>query len=64
MILDNDLAASLESWILENYRDRLKESADLRDPALLDESHRALDELTRLLELSSVYPFQLNGAPA
>ena len=32
-------------------------------PALLDESRRALDELTRLVELPSVYPFQLDGAP-
>ena len=29
------------------------------DPALLDESRRALDELTRLLRLPSVYPFQI-----
>ena len=63
VILDDDLAASLESWIRQNYRDRL-ESADLRDPALLDESRRALDELTRLLELPAVYPFQLDRAPA
>ncbi len=62
VILDEDLAATLESWIRRNYRDRL-ESADLRDPALLDESRRALDELTRLLELPSVYPFQLDGSP-
>ena len=32
-------------------------------PALLDESRRALDELTRLLELPSVYPFQLDRVP-
>ena len=35
--------------------------ADLRDPALLDESRRALDELTGLLRLPSIYPFQLRG---
>jgi succinylarginine dihydrolase len=28
---------------------------------LLDESRRALDELTRLLRLPSVYPFQVEG---
>ena len=33
--------------------------ADLADPALLDESRRALDELTALLRLPPVYPFQL-----
>lgn len=59
VILDEDLAATLENWIRQNYRDRL-ESADLRDPALLDESRRALDELTRLLALPSIYPFQLD----
>ncbi|MBU6485217.1 MAG: N-succinylarginine dihydrolase [Betaproteobacteria bacterium] len=63
VILDEDLAAALENWIRRNYRDRL-ESADLRDPALLDESRRALDELTRLLELPSIYPFQLDTAAA
>ena len=63
VILDEDLAATLENWIRHNYRDRL-ESADLRDPALLDESRRALDELTRLLELPSIYPFQLDAATA
>ncbi|MHB8493311.1 MAG: N-succinylarginine dihydrolase [Casimicrobiaceae bacterium] len=63
VILDEDLAATLENWIRHNYRDRL-ESADLRDPALLDESRRALDELTRLLELPSIYPFQLDAAAA
>ena len=31
---------------------------DLGDPALLDESRRALDELTRILRLPPVYPFQ------
>jgi len=32
--------------------------ADLADPALLDESQRALDELTRILALPAVYAFQ------
>ncbi len=63
VLLDEDLAAALENWIRRNYRDRL-ESADLRDPALLDESRRALDELTRLLRLPAVYPFQLGPAAA
>jgi succinylarginine dihydrolase len=30
----------------------------MADPALLDESRRALDELTALLHLASVYHFQ------
>ena len=31
---------------------------DLRDPALVQESRSALDELTQILKLGSVYPFQ------
>ena len=61
VFLDDALAAELDAWIRRHYRDRLA-PADLGDPALLDESRRALDELTRILRLSSVYPFQLAGA--
>jgi succinylarginine dihydrolase len=60
VFLDEALDAALEDWIRKHYRDRLA-PADLRDPALLDESRRALDELTSLLALPSVYPFQLHG---
>jgi succinylarginine dihydrolase len=41
----------------KHYRDRLT-PADLADPTLLTESRRALDELSRLLGLPNVYPFQ------
>ena len=58
VVFDARLDAALDGWIRAHYRDRL-EAADLRDPALLDESRRALDELTRLLGLPAVYPFQL-----
>lgn len=47
----------LAEWVRRHYRDRLV-LADLADPALLDESRRALDELTRLLGLGSLYDFQ------
>jgi succinylarginine dihydrolase len=47
----------LRAWVEKHYRDRLT-LADLADPALLDESRRALDELTRLLRLGSIYGFQ------
>jgi len=57
VFLDESLAQSLERWIRENYRDRLTAN-DLADPALLDESRRALDTLSQLLRISSVYPFQ------
>jgi len=55
--LDDKLHAELAQWIGRNYRDRLAPS-DLADPALLLESRTALDELTQLLRLGSVYPFQ------
>jgi succinylarginine dihydrolase len=52
------LHESLKSWINRHYRDRLTPS-DLADPNLLEESRRALDELTGILKLGSVYPFQM-----
>ena len=60
VFFDAALDAALDGWIRKHYRDRLA-PADLRDPALLDESRRALDELTTLLRLPPVYPFQLQG---
>jgi succinylarginine dihydrolase len=60
VFLDDALDAELDAWIRRHYRDRLA-STDLRDPALLDESRRALDELTGLLRLPSVYPFQMEA---
>ena len=48
---------SLAAWIGRHYRDRLS-AADLGDPALLEEGRRALDELTQIMRLGSVYPFQ------
>ena len=58
VFLDEKLADELADWIGRHYRDRLA-PADIADPALIDESRRALDELTRMLRLPSVYPFQL-----
>ena len=58
VFLDDALAQALEAWILRHYRDRLA-PADLADPSLLDETRRALDEITQLLRLPAVYPFQL-----
>ncbi|MBY5993853.1 N-succinylarginine dihydrolase [Ferrimonas balearica] len=49
--------AELTAWVEKHYRDRLS-AEDLRDPQLVVESHQALDELTHLLGLGSVYPFQ------
>ena len=61
VFLTASLDSALDRWIRCHYRDRLA-ATDLRDPALLDESRHALDELTRILALPSIYPFQLAGA--
>jgi succinylarginine dihydrolase len=61
VFLDDALASALDAWIRRNYRDRLAPE-DLADPALLDESRRALDEISQLLRLGSVYPFQRTHA--
>lgn len=57
ILLTDTLFKRLREWIDLHYRDRLVE-ADLADPALLLESHTALDELTYILSLGSVYDFQ------
>jgi succinylarginine dihydrolase len=51
------LHARLVDWVTRHYRDRLL-PADLADPALAREGLAALDELTRILKLGSVYDFQ------
>jgi succinylarginine dihydrolase len=57
VMLDEALAADLDAWIRRNYRDR-RVPADLADPSLLDDTRRALDELTRILALPPLYAFQ------
>lgn len=59
VIMTAPLYDTLTQWVDRHYRDRLVES-DLADPQLLVECRTALDELTRILKLGSVYPFQLN----
>ena len=56
-IFNEKLDRALSSWIDHHYRDQICQD-DLADPKLMDESHRALDELTRILELGSIYEFQ------
>ncbi|WP_175940045.1 N-succinylarginine dihydrolase [Caballeronia sp. BCC1704] len=55
--MNDALFARLDAWIDTHYRDRLA-PADLADPQLLDQSRRALDELTTLLGLGAIYDFQ------
>jgi succinylarginine dihydrolase len=57
VFLDDELAAELAVWIGRHYRDRLA-PADLADPMLAREGMAALDELTGILRLGSVYDFQ------
>jgi len=55
--LDEALHLKLTDWIKKHYRDRLS-FEDLSDPELLQECRSALDELSRMLGLGSVYRFQ------
>lgn len=58
VLINDDLYTTLCAWVEKHYRDSMSES-DLADPQLLVESRTALDELTQILNLGSVYPFQL-----
>ncbi|SFT47582.1 N-succinylarginine dihydrolase [Pseudomonas marincola] len=58
VIMTPALYDTLTVWVDKHYRDRLTEN-DLADPNLLIECRTALDELTQILKLGSVYPFQL-----
>lgn len=57
VVATDALVDELEAWVRRHYRDRLV-AADLADAALLRESWTALDELTGILRLGSVYDFQ------
>jgi succinylarginine dihydrolase len=57
VLMNESLFLTLNNWIDRHYRDRLTE-ADLADPQLLIENRQALDELTRIMGLGSIYPFQ------
>ncbi len=57
VLLTDRLYHKLHAWIEKNYRNELRLD-DLADPKLLDESRAALDELTQILQLGSIYPFQ------
>ncbi|MDN3485523.1 N-succinylarginine dihydrolase [Pseudoalteromonas sp. APC 3224] len=60
VILNDEKYTQLCDWATRHYRDKLGAN-DFADPALLTESYQALDELTQLLSLGSVYPFQLEA---
>lgn len=56
-LLSDGLYQDLTSWVNKHYRDRVSEG-DLADPALLMENRVALDELTQIMDLGSIYSFQ------
>ncbi|MCW3479142.1 N-succinylarginine dihydrolase [Neisseriaceae bacterium JH1-16] len=58
VMMSDALFGQLNGWVDKHYRDRLSPD-DLADPQLLVECRTALDELTVILGLGSVYPFQL-----
>ena len=58
VLMSDALFTRLNTWVDGHYRDQLSED-DLRDPQLVVETRTALDELTQILNLGSVYPFQL-----
>ena len=57
VMMNDTLFATLNDWVDRYYRDRLTQ-VDLADPQLLREGREALDRLTQILRLGSVYPFQ------
>jgi succinylarginine dihydrolase len=59
VLMNDSLFIRLNQWVDTHYRDEISE-ADLADPQLLVESRQALDELTKILKLGSVYQFQRN----
>lgn len=61
--LTEDLYQQLVKWVKKHYRDQLSPQ-DLADPELLKEGRRALEELSRLLNLGQIYSFQrMKGPP-
>ncbi len=58
VLMSDALYLTLIAWVQKHYRDRVGEK-DLADAALLTECRTALDELSRILMLGNVYPFQM-----
>lgn len=57
VLLTEALYTELVGWVKRHYRERLAPE-DLADPLLVEESLTALDELTWILQLGAIYPFQ------
>jgi succinylarginine dihydrolase len=57
VLFSDALDAALTAWIQQHYRDQLR-PAELADPELWRDCMAALDQLTGILGLGSVYEFQ------
>ena len=57
VILNDKLFIRLADWITKHYREKMTMD-DLRDPDLVEETQTTLDELTKILDLGSIYSFQ------
>ena len=57
VLVSEALLDTLNAWVLKHYRTALHTN-DLDDPELLHECFTALDTLTEILALGSIYPFQ------
>jgi succinylarginine dihydrolase len=57
VLFDDELDQALVACITKRYRDRITVS-ELADPAFVDECRVALDEITEILGLGSIYEFQ------
>ena len=60
VLVTDALLDTLEHWVTKHYRTQLHAN-DLDDPALIDEGFSALDELSAILKLGSIYPFQVES---
>jgi len=58
VMMSDELFDQLNAWVDRHYRDRIS-PRDLSDPSLLDECRSALNDLTQMLKLGPLYPFQL-----
>jgi len=56
VLLNETLFKSLEAWIEKNYREQLQ-TQDLCDPGFNREVQAALEELTQILGMDSIYSF-------
>jgi succinylarginine dihydrolase len=57
IMMNDSLFEELSPWVIKHYRDRLS-LEDLADTQLMNENRTALDELTQILDLGSIYGFQ------